>query len=115
MSDDHYDIIVVGSGPGGAALAQRLATTGKRILILERGDYLSRSEQNWDAKAVFVDGLYQADERWIDRKGQSFTPGLHYVVGGNSKVYGSALFRLRERDFGEVRHAGGLSPAWPIG
>jgi choline dehydrogenase-like flavoprotein len=115
MSDDHYDIIVVGSGPGGAALAQRLATTGKRILILERGDYLPRSEQNWDAKAVFVDGLYQADERWIDRKGQSFTPGLHYVVGGNSKVYGSALFRLRERDFGEVRHAGGLSPAWPIG
>ena len=112
---DHYDIIVIGSGPGGAAAAQRLAPTGKRILMLERGDYLPRSRQNWDAKAVFVDGDYQTSETWYGRDGSSFHPGLHYYVGGNSKVYGAALFRLRERDFGEVRHKDGISPAWPLG
>ena len=111
---DHYDLIVIGSGPGGASLAQRLAPTGKRILILERGDYLPREEANWDSKAVFVDGRYQADETWADANGKDFAPQLHYYVGGNSKVYGAALFRLRERDFDEITHAGGVSPAWPL-
>lgn len=113
--DGHYDLIVIGSGPGGASLAQALAPTGKRILILERGGYLPREEANWDAKAVFVDGRYQADETWVARDGRDFKPQLHYYVGGNSKMYGAALFRLRERDFGEVVHHGGVSPAWPLG
>ena len=115
MPDGHYDIIVVGSGPGGGALAQSLAPTGKRILMLERGGYLPRSRDNWDSKTVFVDGAYQAAETWYGRDGSAFHPGLHYFVGGNSKVYGSALFRLRERDFGELRHKDGISPAWPVG
>ena len=109
-----YDLIVIGSGPGGASLAQRLASTGKRILILERGDYLPREEANWSAKAVFVDARYQADETWVGKDGRDIHPQLHYYVGGNSKVYGAALFRLREHDFGEVRHHGGVSPAWPL-
>jgi choline dehydrogenase-like flavoprotein len=111
---EHYDLIVVGSGPGGASLAQRLAPTGKRILILERGGYLPREEDNWSAQAVFVDGKYQAPETWTNARGDSFSPALHYYVGGNSKVYGAALFRLRERDFEEIQHAGGVSPAWPL-
>ena len=111
---EHYDIIVVGSGPGGASLAHRLAPTGKRILILERGGYLPRSQANWDSKTVFVDGAYQAAETWYGRDGRKFHPGLHYFVGGNSKVYGAALFRLRERDFDEVVHQEGVSPAWPL-
>jgi len=110
----HYDVIIIGSGPGGASVAQRLAPTGKRILLIERGDYLPRSRANWDAQAVFVDGAYQADETWYGKDGKSFHPGLHYYVGGNSKVYGAALFRMRERDFGEVRHKDGVSPAWPL-
>ena len=110
----HYDVIVIGSGPGGAALAQRLAPTGKHILILERGDYLPREEANWNARAVFVEGRYQADEHWVNKDGDTFVPQLHYNVGGNSKVYGAALFRLRERDFDELEHAGGVSPAWPL-
>ncbi|WP_428374227.1 GMC oxidoreductase [Lichenicoccus sp.] len=114
-SEDHYDIIVIGSGPGGGSLSHRLAPTGKRILMIERGDYLPRSRANWDAKTVFVDGAYQAPETWYGRGGNSFRPGLHYYVGGNSKVYGSALFRLRERDFGTLQHADGISPAWPLG
>ncbi len=110
----HYDIIVIGSGPGGASLAQRLAPTGKNILLVERGDYLLRSQANWDAKTVFVDNVYQAKETWYDHTGKSFTPGLHYFVGGNSKVYGAALLRLRENDFEELRHQDGISPAWPV-
>lgn len=114
MAADHYDIIVIGSGPGGGALAQRLAPTGKRILILERGDYLPRSQANWDAKTVFVDATYQVDDIWHGRDGKTFSPGLHRFVGGNSKVYGAALFRLRAEDFEEVQHKDGLSPAWPL-
>ena len=88
-------------------------STGKRILLLERGGYLPRSEKNWNSQAVFVDAAYQAEETWTNSTGDTFRPALHYYVGGNSKVYGGALFRFRERDFGEVAHSGGLSPAWP--
>ena len=111
---ERYDLIVIGSGPGGASLAQALAPTGKQILIIERGDYLPREEANWSAQAVFVDGRYQAAETWTDAGGGNFSPQLHYYVGGNSKVYGAALLRLRARDFEEITHATGISPAWPL-
>ncbi|MGH8115763.1 MAG: NAD(P)-binding protein, partial [Rhodanobacteraceae bacterium] len=114
MPGNHYDLIVIGSGPGGAALAQRLARTGKQILILERGDWLERSPDNWNPRKVFIDNFYQADETWYDKTGQAFHPGLHYFVGGNSKMYGAALFRLRQRDFETIQHAGGFSPEWPL-
>jgi choline dehydrogenase-like flavoprotein len=114
MPDNHYDLIVIGSGPGGATLAHRLASGGKRILILERGDWLKRSAANWDPRKIFIENIYQARETWYDKHGKAFSPGLHYFVGGNSKMYGAALFRLRERDFGEIRHADGISPAWPL-
>ncbi len=113
--DNHYDLIVVGSGPGGASLVQRLAPTGKKILLLERGEYLPRERDNWDAKAVFLDNKYQAPEVWYNKDGGEFHPGLHYWVGGNSKVYGAALLRLRERDFEALQHEDGISPAWPLG
>ena len=115
MINGRYDVIIVGSGPGGGTLALSLAKTGKRILILERGDYLPRERDNWDSQAVFVDGKYQTTDTWRDRSGSAFHPGLHYVVGGNSKVYGGALYRLREEDFGELVHEEGVSPAWPLG
>lgn len=114
MPENHYDIIIIGSGPGGGSVAQSLARTGKKILMLERGDYLPRSQKNWDSQTVFVDAAYQVPEIWYNSKGKEFHPGLHYYVGGNSKVYGAALLRLRERDFGEIQHADGISPAWPL-
>lgn len=115
MTSGRYDVIIIGSGAGGGTLALRLARTGKRILILERGGYLKREYDNWSAQAVFVDAKYQAKETWYGADGQSFHPGLHYFVGGNTKVYGGALFRLREQDFGGVVHRDGVSPAWPLG
>ncbi len=112
--NDHYDVLVVGSGPGGATIAARLAETGKRVLLLERGDFLPRERDNWDSQAVFGDGKYTAAETFYDRLDRPFRPELHYYVGGNSKVYGAALFRLLPRDFGEVQHPHGVAPAWPI-
>jgi choline dehydrogenase-like flavoprotein len=110
----HYDIVIIGSGAGGATLAQRLAPTGKSILILERGDHLPREAENWSSKAVFIDHRYRTRESWLDRNGHPFIPNTHYWVGGNTTFYGAALMRLRDRDFQETVHAGGVSPAWPI-
>src|SRR3954464_14777483 len=111
---DHYDVIIVGSGAGGGTLAHRLAPSGKRVLILERGDWLPREAENWDATAVFVDNRYISPDQWSDGNGQTFQPQVHYFVGGATKFYGAALYRLREQDFGELKHHGGISPAWPI-
>jgi choline dehydrogenase-like flavoprotein len=112
---DEYDVIIVGSGAGGGTLAHRLAPSGKRILILERGDWLPREIENWDATAVFVDNRYVSADTWYDEHGTAFQPQVHYFVGGATKFYGAALYRLRERDFGELKHHGGISPAWPVG
>ncbi len=114
MADDHYDVLVIGSGPGGATTAARVAETGKRVLLLERGDFLPRERDNWNSRAVFGDAKYTADETFYDRHDRPFRPELHYYVGGNSKVYGAALFRLLPGDFGEVQHRGGVAPAWPL-
>jgi choline dehydrogenase-like flavoprotein len=114
MADTHYDVIIIGSGAGGGTLAYTLAPTGKRVLILERGDYVPRERENWDSHAVVGEGRYHVKEAWSDREGREFHPGTHYFVGGNTKFYGAALLRMRERDFGEVRHHGGVSPAWPL-
>lgn len=111
----HYDIIIIGTGPGGGTLAYKLAPSGKKILLLERGGYLPREKDNWSSKRVFIDNKYKAKETWKDKAGGTFHPGIHYNVGGNSKVYGAALLRMRAQDFGEIKHHGGISPEWPIG
>jgi len=114
LGNDHYDVLVIGSGPGGATTAARVAETGKRVLLLERGDFLPRERDNWDSRAVFGDAKYTADETFYDRHDRPFRPELHYYVGGNSKVYGAALLRLPPGDFGEVQHPDGVAPAWPV-
>ncbi|HMD51347.1 MAG TPA: GMC family oxidoreductase [Solirubrobacteraceae bacterium] len=109
-----YDVIIVGSGAGGGTLARHLAPSGKKILLLERGDWLPREPQNWSAAEVFVENRYVSPDTWYDAKGKPFQPQIHYCVGGATKLYGAALYRMRAEDFGEVRHHGGISPAWPI-
>jgi choline dehydrogenase-like flavoprotein len=111
---DRYDVIIIGTGAGGGTLAHALAPAGKRILLLERGDFLPRELENWDPAPVFVDGRYISEDTWYDADGKPFRPQVHYVVGGATKMYGAALYRLRPADFGEIQHADGLSPAWPL-
>jgi choline dehydrogenase-like flavoprotein len=113
-ADQHFDVIIIGSGAGGGTLAFRLAPSGKRVLLLERGDYVPREKDNWDTKAVNLDGKYNTKEVWREQSGGELHPHTNYYVGGNTKFYGAALFRLRREDFGELKHYGGISPAWPI-
>jgi choline dehydrogenase-like flavoprotein len=112
--DKHFDVVIIGSGAGGGTLARHLAPSGKSILILERGDWLKREALNWDATAVFRENRYVSPETWYDRNGRPFQPQVHYFVGGATKMFGAALYRLRKEDFGELRHYDGISPAWPI-
>jgi choline dehydrogenase-like flavoprotein len=114
MASEHYDVIIIGTGAGGGTLLHRLAPSGKRILVLERGPYLRREPENWDSEEIFLKERYLSGEKWLDKDGKEFAPHQQYFVGGNTKFYGAILFRLRERDFGEIRHHGGTSPAWPI-
>jgi choline dehydrogenase-like flavoprotein len=111
---NHYDVIIIGSGAGGGTLAYKLAPSGKRILLLERGNFAKREKENWSSKAVNIEGRYQTTEHWRDKDGKDLHPHTNYYVGGNTKFYGAALFRLRKEDFGEIKHLGGISPAWPI-
>jgi choline dehydrogenase-like flavoprotein len=111
---EHYDVVIIGSGAGGGTLAWKLAPSGKRILLLERGPYLPRERDNWETSAVFVRAKYHCTEEWLDGEGNEFSPEQNYYVGGNTKFYGAALFRLRPEDFGVIQHHGGLSPAWPL-
>ena len=114
MRNEQYDIIIIGSGAGGGTLAQALGDSPARILVIERGDFVREEEENWDPEAVWRHLRYRVSERWLDRHGREFQPYTHYCIGGNTKFWGSVLYRLRREDFQAVDHADGVSPAWPI-
>ncbi len=109
-----YDAIVIGTGAGGGTLALHLAQAGKKILIIERGPFMPREKLNWDTSAVFLDNRYHTRETWLNKDGKEIHPQQSYFVGGQTKVYGAAMFRMRAEDFGAIRHNGGISPAWPV-
>lgn len=109
-----YDAIIIGTGAGGGTLALHLAQAGKNILVLERGPFMPQEKLNWDTSAVFLDNRYHTKETWQDKGGKPLHPQQAYFIGGQTKVYGAALFRMRAADFGVIQHKGGISPAWPI-
>lgn len=109
------EVLIIGSGMGGASLAAGLAATGRRVLILERGDHLRPSPQDRSDEAIFAKGHFRPREHWLDATGTPFNPGNYYNVGGNSKFYGCVLYRYRRADFSPLRHMGGTTPGWPIG
>ncbi len=111
---ERFDVIIIGTGAGGGTLAHTLAPSGIRILLLERGNFLPREMANWDPESVFIDGRYISSDTWYDADGTAFQPQVHYFVGGATKLYGAALYRLRPEDFDELPHVDGLSPAWPL-
>ena len=114
MRTERFDIIIIGTGAGGGTMAHALASSPARILVLERGDVIPQEAENWDPEAVWKHLRYRTTERWLDRRGREFQPYTHYCVGGNTKFWGSVLYRLRREDFQAVEHADGVSPAWPV-
>jgi choline dehydrogenase-like flavoprotein len=114
MRRQQYDVIVIGSGAGGGTIARALSETPARVLILERGDFIPQEDANWSPEAVWKDLRYRTSERWRDGRGHAFLPYTHYCVGGNTKFWGSVLYRLRREDFQALEHRDGTSPAWPI-
>jgi choline dehydrogenase-like flavoprotein len=114
MTSERYDIIIIGSGAGGGTLAHALSDSSARILVLERGDFIPQEDENWSPEAVWKHLRYQTKERWVDERGREFRPYTHYNVGGNTKFWGSVLYRLRREDFDAMQHMDGISPAWPI-
>src|SRR5258708_19773673 len=109
----HYDVIIIGAGAGGGTLAYKLAPTGKKILILERGGFIPREKDNWNSRAVVTESKYNTKEEWRDKNGKPLHPHTNYYVGGNTKFYGAALFRLRANDFSELPHPAVVSPTSP--
>lgn len=114
IDDQHYDVIIIGTGAGGGTLARKLAPTGKKILVLERGSYADRESSELVGTEVFKKEQYHAPEDWIDDTGEPFSPQTRYCVGGNTKIWNGALSRMREKDFDAVTYQDGLSPAWPL-
>src|SRR5262245_50180632 len=114
MSDQRFDVVIIGSGAGGATMARALSETPARVLVVERGGFVPQEQENWSPEAVWRDLRYRTHEEWLDERGETFRPYTHYGVGGNTKYWGTVLYRLRREDFDAVEHADGLSPAWPI-
>ena len=108
------DIVIIGSGVGGATIAAGLAGSGARIAILERGERLPDTPEARSYRSIFVDGHFRPKEMWREADGTEFNPGNFYFVGGNSKLFGAVLLRYRAEDFTEMQHLGGVSPAWPF-
>ena len=111
----HVDLLIVGAGMGGSALAFALRKTDIDILILERGGYLKQERDNWDPQAVISRRKYDPEERWTDHQGRLFSPRVYYNVGGSSKFFGGSAFRLRREDFEGKHYPDGDTVAWPIG
>ncbi len=109
-----YDVVIIGAGVGGGAMANRLAKAGAKVLVIERGTRLPREADNWSVKAVFHERRYATRETWRDKDGIAFNPSTYYYVGGNSKFFGTATVRFRAQDFEELQHEAGVAPAWPI-
>ena len=114
LSTAQFDLVIIGTGAGGGTMARALADSGARILLVERGGVVPSEAENWNPAAVWKDLRYRTTERWLDERGEEFLPYTHYGVGGNTKFWGSVLYRLRREDFSAVQHADGISPAWPI-
>ncbi len=114
IDDQHYDVIIVGTGAGGGTLARKLAPTGKKILVLEQGEFLEKESSQLVDVEVFKKESFYAPEQWYEEEGDTFFPQTSYSVGGNTKIYSGVLQRMREKDFEKVQHQDGISPEWEV-
>ena len=111
---EHYDVIIIGTGAGGGTLAHTLAPSGKRVLLLERGDFLPREMDNWSPEAVFVDGqVHLAPTPGTTPPAPVPAPGPLLRGRGHQALRGRPLppsARRLRRD----PPPGRPSPAWPL-
>ena len=114
IDDQNYDVIIIGTGAGGGTLAHKLAPTGKKILVLEQGDFLEKESSELVDVEVFKKEDFHAPDQWYDSENEPFNPQTSYSVGGNTKIYSGVLQRMREQDFEKVQHQDGISPEWEV-
>ncbi|MEM7725712.1 MAG: GMC family oxidoreductase [Cyanobacteria bacterium P01_A01_bin.45] len=114
IDDQYYDVIIIGTGAGGGTLTHKLASTGKKILVLEQGEFLEKESSQLVDVEVFKKENFHVSEQWYDSDRELFSPQTSYSVGGNTKIYSGVLQRMRERDFEEVQHQDGISPEWEL-
>jgi choline dehydrogenase-like flavoprotein len=107
------EVIIVGSGAGGAAAAYRLVNAGHRVLMLEKGSRLPRDGSTLDDTLVVGKEIFLSKEPWIDGHGNPICPQEHFNVGGKTKWYGAAVLRYSHAEFeADPAYA---ARGWPIG
>jgi len=115
-SPDPFDVIVIGSGFGGAFAARELVRAGLRVVMVERGRWVERGPRNWEADgAVLRTEAHAPDSAYRVRQGRrEGVARLITCVGGASVFYGGASLRFREADFVPSQEIPGGVP-WPFG
>jgi choline dehydrogenase-like flavoprotein len=111
-----FDTIIIGSGFGGTMVAHELVNAGERVLMIERGDWVSRGPENWQAEGVGLRGPhYSRDTPYeVSTDYGHSKAGAFACVGGQSVFYGGASLRMREGDFTRDPEIVGDSDAeWP--
>jgi len=99
IDDQHYDVIIIGSGAAGGTLAGSLAGQGKTVLILERGGPMPLADQNMaDVELLRSKDRFHPTENWFGPDGDPFAPQTMYALGGNTKIWGGVLERMREKE-----------------
>lgn len=116
--DAERDVLIIGSGFGGAAAAHALVAAGRRVTLLERGDWVTRGPENWLPESVGgLSRWFNKETGWRDVSGPRPRPvGTYYCVGGPSVFYGGVSLRFREADFDPLPEIDTDSGArWPFG
>jgi choline dehydrogenase-like flavoprotein len=102
MKQEHYDVIIIGSGFGGSTAAFALSKAGLKTVLLEKGGWAKRDDFDWDPREILIKKRYRSDSPvYIDQNsGNSHQKVmLNEVVGGNSIFFGGTAIRFREKDF----------------
>src|SRR5690606_204839 len=114
VRDEDRDVLVIGSGFGGALAAHALVNAGLRVTMVERGGWVERGPEN--RLPLSVGGLgphFSTRTGWMSDAGSPV--GTYHCVGGPSVFYGGVSLRFREADFAPCAEIDGDSgAAWPL-